>query len=85
VPEYIDFESAIEPSDFSSSRGSQDRDELYPELLDFLDTVEDVSISMLQRRFRVGFNRAARLIEHLEEDGLLAPAQAGKPRKILKS
>ena len=85
VPEYIDFESAIESSDFSSSRGSQDRDELYPELLDFLDTVEDVSISMLQRRFRVGFNRAARLIEHLEEDGLLAPAQAGKPRKILKS
>jgi len=39
---------------------------------------------MLQRKYRIGFNRSARLIEQLELNGLIAPAQGSKPRKVLR-
>ena len=42
------------------------------------------SISLLQRRLRVGFNRAARFIEQMEEDGILGPQEGSKPRKVIK-
>ena len=41
------------------------------------------SASFLQRRMRVGFSRAARLIDMMERDGLLGPAQGSKPREVL--
>lgn len=59
-------------------------DSLYEEVCSFLDTVDEVSISLLQRKYRVGFNRSARLIEMLERDGYVASAQGGKPRRVLK-
>jgi S-DNA-T family DNA segregation ATPase FtsK/SpoIIIE len=43
------------------------------------------SISLIQRRFRIGFNRAARFIEQMERDGLLGPADGSKPRVVLKA
>ncbi|MFH0898773.1 MAG: DNA translocase FtsK [bacterium] len=57
---------------------------LYPEVVEFLKTVEEVSISLLQRHYRIGFNRSARIIQQLEADGYLAPAQGSKPRKVIR-
>ncbi len=59
-------------------------DELYTQVLDFLKTTDEISISLIQRYFRIGFNRSARLIEKLEMDGIIAPAQGGKTRKVIR-
>jgi len=40
-------------------------------------------VSMLQRRFRIGYNRAARLIDMMEERGIVGPADGSRPRKVL--
>jgi DNA segregation ATPase FtsK/SpoIIIE, S-DNA-T family len=71
----------------SISRGdaaNQEEDALYEEILSFVKNVDEISISSLQRQYRIGFNRSARIIEQLEQDGLLAPAQGSKPRKVLR-
>jgi S-DNA-T family DNA segregation ATPase FtsK/SpoIIIE len=59
-------------------------DPLYDEVCQFIGTVDEISISLLQRKYRVGFNRSARLIEMLERDGYVAAAQGGKPRRVVR-
>lgn len=62
-----------------------DVDEMYTQVLDFLQKTDDISISLLQRYFRIGFNRSARIIDRLERDGLIAPPSAGsKTRKVVR-
>ncbi len=61
-----------------------DRDEYYQQALDLVLSTGQASISMIQRRLRIGFNRAARLIEMMEEDGFVGPATGGKPREVLR-
>ncbi|MDT8273341.1 MAG: FtsK/SpoIIIE domain-containing protein, partial [Desulfomonilia bacterium] len=59
-------------------------DPVYDEALEFVTTKGSASISLIQRRFRIGYNRAARIIEQMESDGILGPSDtAGKPRKVL--
>ncbi|HPC47365.1 MAG TPA: DNA translocase FtsK, partial [Deltaproteobacteria bacterium] len=59
-------------------------DPVYDEALEFVTGKGVASISLIQRRFRIGYNRAARIIEKMESEGILAPADAaGKPRKVL--
>ncbi len=60
-----------------------DSDELLPEILSFLSTQKTISVSMLQRKFRIGYNRAARIIDDLEEKGIVGPSQGSKPREVL--
>lgn len=62
---------------------SDGRDALYQEVLDFLKGREEISISLLQRKFKIGFNRAARIIDCLEEDKIISPPLQGKMRKVL--
>jgi len=45
--------------------------------------MQKASTSMIQRRFRVGFNRAARIIEQLQDAGFVGPDEGSKPRKVL--
>ncbi|WP_173084691.1 DNA translocase FtsK [Fundidesulfovibrio magnetotacticus] len=59
-------------------------DPVYPQALEFVMEQGKASISLIQRRFRIGFNRAARFIEQMERDGLLGPADGSKPRVVLK-
>jgi len=58
-------------------------DELYDEAVQFVLENKKTSISALQRRFKIGYNRAARIIEHMEEVGVLSPVQANGLREIL--
>jgi len=59
-------------------------DELYRDVRDFLDGVDQVSISLLQRKFKIGYNRSARIMEKLESDGLILPSDGGKMRKVVR-
>jgi S-DNA-T family DNA segregation ATPase FtsK/SpoIIIE len=63
---------------------SEDRDETYQKAIDHAEAMGEVSISSIQRRLKVGYNKAARLMEMMEEDGLVGPPKgAGKPRDYL--
>jgi S-DNA-T family DNA segregation ATPase FtsK/SpoIIIE len=74
------------PEEEKSSGGGSagnDGDALYDEASRMVVSEGMASASFLQRRMRVGFSRAARLIDMMEADGLLGPAQGSKPRKVL--
>lgn len=58
-------------------------DEYYQQAVDLVRRQQSASTSMLQRRFRIGYNRAARLIDELEEHGVVGPPEGSKPRKVL--
>ncbi|MCB0391143.1 MAG: DNA translocase FtsK [Bdellovibrionales bacterium] len=60
-----------------------DFDERYDEILAEVAKMKEVSASLIQRRFRLGYPRAARLIEIFEEQGVVGPANGSKPRKVL--
>lgn len=60
-------------------------DELLADIVEFLKEQEYISVSMLQRKFRIGFNRAARLMEDLELRGYVGQAEGTKPRKVLQN
>ena len=59
-------------------------DVLYVDVTQFLESADEVSISLLQRKFRIGYNRSARIIEQLESDGLILPSDGGKMRKVVR-
>lgn len=58
-------------------------DELYPEAVRLVIDMDTASISLLQRRLRIGYNRAARLIDLMEEQNIVGPSEGSKPRKVL--
>ena len=60
-----------------------DDDELYNDVVTFVVEQQKASASLLQRRFKVGYNRAARIIDLLEERGIIGPANGSKPREVL--
>ncbi len=64
---------------------SDEKDELFAEAARFIVTKEKASIGMLQRMFKVGFNRASRIMEQLADAGIVGPEEGTKPRKILMS
>jgi len=83
-----EFVAALEKarSEKSADGGvdENDYDEMYEQARDLVMESRQASISWLQRRLRVGYNRAARMIERMEREGLVAPAaEAGKPREVL--
>jgi S-DNA-T family DNA segregation ATPase FtsK/SpoIIIE len=57
---------------------------MYAEAAEFVVGQGRASISLIQRRFRIGFNRAARFIEQMEADGMLGPQDGSKPRMVIK-
>jgi S-DNA-T family DNA segregation ATPase FtsK/SpoIIIE len=61
----------------------EEYDEKYDEALGFVAETGQASISLIQRRFRIGYNRAARIIEKMEEEGVVGPSDGVKPREVL--
>lgn len=85
-PDYkIDFskygDTASEPV-FGDDENFED-DEMYDTILDWLQDQDAVSISMIQRKFRLGFSRAGRIIDKLEADGYIEARSGSKPRKVI--
>lgn len=81
-----DYQENMMPSDeVTTTNPAESQDELYQEVVEMVTEMESASISMIQRRFRVGYNRAARLIDELEANGIVGPSEGSKPRKVLVS
>jgi len=84
TPDYSLFET-IAAEEAGQEGASAERDEMYLKVLEFGEYTGEVSISSIQRRFKIGYNRAARIMELLEEDGHVGPPKgAGKPRDFLR-
>ena len=63
--------------------GMDDSDELLPEAIDLVVRSGQASVSMLQRRFRIGYNRAARIVDMMEARGIIGPQDGSRPRQVL--
>ena len=82
---FTNLTSAAQASSSSSydSKDDQYDDPLYNEVVDFVIKSGKTSASLLQRKYRLGYNRAARLIDLLEERGIVGPPNGSKPREVL--
>ena len=78
LPEYID-ENDMEVRDFDSS----DRDALFEDAAKLIVANQVGSTSLIQRRMKLGYNRAGRLMDQLEAAGIVGPNQGSKPREVL--
>jgi S-DNA-T family DNA segregation ATPase FtsK/SpoIIIE len=76
-------ETVGKPERSTEAAEVEDKDELFDEAVRFVVQSGQASTSMLQRRFRIGFSRAGRLIDVMEQDGIIGPAEGSKSREIL--
>jgi len=84
-PDYTLLENIQQVDERGADEKSGERDELYLRAIEFGELAGEVSISSIQRRFKIGYNRAARIMELMEEDGYVGPPKgAGKPREFLR-
>jgi S-DNA-T family DNA segregation ATPase FtsK/SpoIIIE len=80
-PAYDDTVGKIERT--GETAEVDEKDELFDEAARFVLSAGQASTSMLQRRFRIGFSRAGRLVDMMEREGIVGPADGSKPREIL--
>jgi S-DNA-T family DNA segregation ATPase FtsK/SpoIIIE len=82
-PDYTLFEElTTEPQ---AAPAFEEQDALYPQARDIVMSAGQASISYIQRRMKIGYNRAARMMEMLEEEGIVGPpGEAGKPREVIR-
>ncbi len=75
------------PNNFANNSQSTSNvkplDELFEEAKEIVVEMQTASVSLLQRRFRIGYNRAARLVDELEDQGVVGPSEGSKPRRVL--
>ena len=78
------LEKTKEDTTFGSAANSDDNDEpLYNDVVEFAVKTGKISASLIQRKYRVGYNKAARIIDLLEERGIIGPQNGSKPREVL--
>jgi len=77
------YNESITAEDKSATTLELEKDDLYDEAARIVVSSGQASISYLQRRLRIGFSRAARLVDMMEMDGLVSPGTGGKPRDVL--
>jgi S-DNA-T family DNA segregation ATPase FtsK/SpoIIIE len=77
-------ESILKARDSGGERGGDDEDDpVYDQAIDLVSRMEEVSVSKLQREMRLGYNKAAKIIERMEREGIVGPANGVKPRQVL--
>jgi S-DNA-T family DNA segregation ATPase FtsK/SpoIIIE len=77
------FVEGITVGDTKAAEEPEEEDELFPEAARLFIENGQASISLLQRRFRIGYTRAARLIDLMERKGVIGPFEGSKPREVL--
>ena len=80
---YLNSSSSSGKIDANTDVKEEYDDPLYDEIVEFVVTSGKASASLLQRRFKLGYNRAARIIDLLEERGIIGPVNGSKPREVL--
>ena len=75
-------QSILKPKEETAEADAEGYDEMYDQAVAVVAESRQASISMLQRRLRVGYNRAARMIEKMEQEGVVGPADGSKPREV---
>lgn len=71
------------PTDQDSSGQEEPEDEYYQDAVEMVVELQTASISLLQRRFKIGYNRAARIVDEMEARGVVGPHEGSKPRQVL--
>ncbi|MEN2347791.1 DNA translocase FtsK [Lactobacillus helveticus] len=84
----VDYDETMIPkkgdnSSASSEGNDEPEDEFYNQAVDLARRQQTASVSMLQRRFRIGYNRAARIVDEMEAKGIVGPSEGSKPRQVL--
>ena len=83
----VEYNEEMIPTDVAEDGGSGDEekpnDEYWDDAVDLIVNQQSASVSMLQRRFAIGYNRAARIVDQMEEKGIVGPSEGSKPRKVL--
>jgi DNA segregation ATPase FtsK/SpoIIIE, S-DNA-T family len=78
------YQEEMIPDDIPEEASSGEaEDELYNDAVQLIAEMQTASVSMLQRRFRIGYTRAARLIDEMEVRGVVGPYEGSKPRTVL--
>lgn len=75
----------LPPEPEAAAEEGEENDALYRQAVELVVQTQQASISMIQRRLRVGFNRAARMIERMEREGIVSPMDGTRPREVLVS
>ena len=75
-------QSIVEAKEEAQETDADGYDEMYDQAVALVTDTRQASISMVQRRLRVGYNRAARMIEKMEQEGVVGPADGSKPREV---
>ncbi len=70
--------------DSASAGALEEKDEMYDEAVRIVTETNQASISMIQRRLRIGYNRAARIVEQMEREGIVSPGDGLRPREVRK-
>jgi S-DNA-T family DNA segregation ATPase FtsK/SpoIIIE len=86
-PEYLDDEMFIEDDEDEDANEAFEEgdDPLYDKAVEIVRQQGKASASFIQRRLKIGYNRSARLVEQMEERGLVGPSQGSKPRELLRA
>lgn len=85
ILEHIEKQTQNEGGGASAGEGSGEEDELLMDAIDVVVEGGQASVSMLQRRLKLGYSRAARIVDQMEERGIVGPFEGSKPRQILIS
>lgn len=81
-PTYDESITEFEP-DTTDEKPEEDSDEKYDQAVELVTDLDHASISLVQRYMKIGYNRAARIIERMEVEGIVGPSDGVKPRKVL--
>ncbi|MBD7907075.1 DNA translocase FtsK [Sporosarcina gallistercoris] len=77
------YQEEMIPSEIDDVPQDEETDELYDDAVQLVVEMQTASVSLLQRRFRVGYSRAARIVDQMEMRGVVGPPEGSKPRQVL--
>lgn len=79
------YQEEMIPTEVEEVQPYEETDELYDDAVQLVTEMQTASVSMLQRRFRIGYSRAARIVDQMEMRGVVGPPEGSKPRQVLTS
>jgi S-DNA-T family DNA segregation ATPase FtsK/SpoIIIE len=82
-PEYDESILHVPEPEPDADGNEQPKDELFDKAVEIIADAQKVSVSFIQRKLSIGYNRAARMVEQMEEEGMVGPPNGSKPREVL--